>query len=178
MVYRQTDCLELCLQRIIIQKCNCYYPKYANLYQSLPCLNLTQSNCVDEQLLGFDINKINECTNECPLECDSILFDYSVSSLTYPSEQGYNIYEKDNTSFGTSQKISTYDLYKESYLYLNIFYPSTQCTQISISPKTSLNDLFANVGGSIGIFLGFSIFSIIEIFEIIFGVIFLFLFKK
>ena len=72
-IYRQKDCLDLCLQRLIINECKCYYPKYSNLYKSKPCNNVTQLICIIEQILVFDINKINDCTLECPLECDSIL---------------------------------------------------------------------------------------------------------
>ena len=125
--------------------------------------------CVDEQLLGFDINKINECTKECPLECDSMSFDFTISSLTFPTDQMYAKFKADKTYYDGIKSsldidLSTYELFKESYLALNIFYPSTQFTKITISPKTSVIDLISNVGGSIGIFLGFSMFSIFEIF--------------
>ena len=32
--YRQKDCIDLCLQQLIIAKCNCYYPKYPNTNKS------------------------------------------------------------------------------------------------------------------------------------------------
>ena len=54
----------------------------------------------------------------------------------------------------------------DEFSLLTVFYPSMQYIEITQAPKTSLIVLISNLGGSIGIFLGFSIFSLIEIVEI------------
>ena len=110
-------------------------------------------------------------------------FDFTITSLNFPNEQLYDLYKNDKLLSNYVQNdlkinISTYGLFKECYLALNIYYPSTQFTKITISPKTSLIDLISNVGGSIGIFLGFSIFSFVEMVEILFLVIYIYLFKQ
>jgi hypothetical protein len=45
--YRQYDCLNLCLQQYITQKCGCYYTRYPMFDQAKACLNLTQLNCIN-----------------------------------------------------------------------------------------------------------------------------------
>ena len=171
VVYSQKDCLNLCLQRIIIEKCECYYPKFANIGTQAPsCFNLTSYYCVYEQLLLFDATKIEGCSLECPLECESAGYDFTVSSLTFPSEQIYDLYKNDAQIFAFLQdesmvNLSTYELFRESFLAVNVFYSSTQYTKITMAPKTSLIDLISGVGGAIGIFLGFSLFSLVELVE-------------
>ena len=41
----------------------------------------------------------------------------------------------------------------------SILYPNNEHTEIRETPKTKFVDLISNLGGSLGIFLGFSIFS-------------------
>ena len=69
--YRQQDCFELCLQKLAIEQCKCYFPGYQNLStQVRPCLILSDYDCLDQQYTDFNMN---ECqTKYCPLECNSV----------------------------------------------------------------------------------------------------------
>ena len=107
---------------------------------------------------------------DCPLECDRITYDLHVSSLEYPTEEDFRLFVSDRNAFenfsrSTHLNMSSYDTYKKYYLVVNVFYPYLHYTEITVTPKTSLIELVASVGGSLGIFLGFSIFSLIEIVE-------------
>ena len=54
--YRQYDCIKLCLQRLIIDTCECYWTRYTNLDRTIqPCLNLTQLSCINEQQNEFEV---------------------------------------------------------------------------------------------------------------------------
>ena len=55
---------------------------------------------------------------------------------------------------------------KQSVLKLNIFYDSLEYEYITEKPKMNLVDLLANIGGTLGLCLGISVLSFIEIFEI------------
>ena len=173
--YRQKDCLDLCFQKRIISNCGCYYPKFPMVVESEPCSDV---NCVKEQYLLVNETYEEECSRDCPLECDTVTYNTQISSLDYPSKEAYKLlldaidginYYKYNYNID----FDNYDVYKESFLLLNIYFPSTQYTKITQSPKTVPVDLFANIGGSIGIFLGLSIFHIVEIFEIIYIVLYI-----
>ena len=61
-------------------------------------------------------------------------------------------------------------LYKD-FLSLNIYFSSMKYTEIRQTPKMNIIDLKSNLGGALGIFLGFSVFSLIEILEVIVKVI-------
>ena len=92
-------------------------------------------------------------------------YDFEVSSLDYPSEDYFNAFLKEKSLPFVANR-SSFALYRQSSLVLNVFYPSTKYVDIVQAPKTSLIDLIANLGGAIGIFLGFSIFSLVEFVEI------------
>ena len=167
--YRQSDCLNLCVQRLIIDNCDCYWTRYTNLDKSIqPCLNLSQLYCINTQKSEFIITE--ECLGQCPLECGSVTYDIKLSNLDYPSESLYNFFQND-TEYVDSFKNRTGKAYTQHYLgqYLisiKIYYPFTQYTLLLEIPKFSWIDLFSQIGGSLGMMLGFSIFHFIELVEI------------
>jgi hypothetical protein len=60
----------------------------------------------------------------------------------------------------------TYDLFKSSSAFFTVYYSNLQYTQISESPKTAIIDLFTQVGGALGMFVSFSVFTLFELIEI------------
>ena len=172
--YRQADCFNLCLQRSIINKCNCFYTRYTQMYNAQPCLNLTDLSCIQDVSNDFEQD---ECINQCPLECDSIKYSYSLSNLVFPSQSFYSKFYSDTSNLISTEinyniDLSTIESYKKYYLMLNVFYPYLEYTQITESPKFTWIDLLSQIGGSLGMFLGYSIFHFIEICEILLKVLF------
>ena len=147
--YRQEDCFNLCIQQSILEACGCFFTAFSNLNTNLrACLNITDYTCVDSQVSSFNIEECSKTS--CPLQCKYEEFDYSLSSLTNPSS--------------------------DTYLNLNIYYPSLEYTQITESPKTSPYDLLAQLGGALGMFVSLSVFTLVEILEITFLMVYHFLF--
>jgi len=139
------------------------------MYDSQPCLNVSQYQCFTSVLNDIILE---ECEGDCPLECDSVTYQYSLSSLLYPSQSFYNKFFNDKSAFNFFKTtfgidIATKDKFKEYFLMLNVFYPYLQFTQITEIPKFTPIDLLSQIGGSLGMFLGFSLFHLIEIFEIL-----------
>jgi hypothetical protein len=178
--YRQIDCIGLCLQKFIQNKCNCFYTVLPKMYATLPCLNVTQMYCFVKYVSAFNIFS---CELECPLECDSVTYNLQLSSLTYPSLEYYNLFVNDTTAKEyVSNKfeidITSYALFREYFYSINIFYSSLKYTYISESPETTVYGLLSGLGGSLGMFLGFSVFSLLEVFEILFELIWNLIYKK
>ena len=72
---------------------------------------------------------------------------------------------------------TTFESFQKHFLMLNVFYPYLEYTEITETPTFTWIDLFSQIGGCLGMFLGLSIFQLIEIFEIL-GIIFYILIKK
>ena len=83
-----------------------------------------------------------ECDQKCPVECESLIYDVSTS----------NLIKKDSVW--------------NNFVKINIFYESFESELIIEEPKTTSHDLFSQVGGLLGLFLGISIISLAEAIEI------------
>ena len=168
-VYRQEDCFELCIQQKIVDTCQCYftgYPSLSNLTR--PCLNLDEYTCLTSQMFNFSVE---ECAQKfCPLECDSINYDVAWSSLTFTSLKEYNMLKPEYKAIyeGLLGQSLTYELYKSLYVGFSVFYPTLQYTTITETPKTSIIDLLTQIGGSLGLFVSFSVFTLFELLELFF----------
>ena len=178
--YRQSDCIELCYQRHIQIKCNCYSTYSQPIYETLSCLNSTQIQCLINSYLKFDIDS---CQSDCPLECEFVTYSFQVSSVTYPSLEFYNVFNKDSkakedfsTKFGIN--LSSYESFRELFYKINIYYSSLKYTYISESPQMTVYNLLSSLGGSLGMFLGFSLFSLLEVFELLFELVWKLVFTK
>ena len=86
------------------------------------------------------------CSEYCPLECDSFSYDISINSQSYVAG----------------------DLF-----VFSIFYEDLKYTLISQQPKMHFIDLISNIGGSLGLFVGISFISFLELFEILIEIIFI-----
>jgi hypothetical protein len=165
--YRQKDCIDFCYQRFIQKKCNCFDTTLPPFYQTLPCLNLTQVDC-SIKIFIQDFDKFS-CDLECPLECDFVAYNLQVSSLAFPSLEIYNIFQNDtkaNEYFNLNGvDLSTYDLFKEMFYSINIYYSSLGYTYISESPQTTVFDLLSSLGGYVR-------FIVEILFELIWNLVF------
>ena len=168
--YRQKDCIEVCLQNIIIDDCKCFHTRYPILVNNImPCFNQTQVTCLDKHLTRTKNEEIeNKCLVECPLECQYSSYEVASSSFDYPNREFFEALK----SFSQMKQnevlnISDFDEFKQNNLGVNIYLSSMEYTELWEMPQISFIDLVSNMGGALGIFLGFSIFSIIEILEIV-----------
>jgi hypothetical protein len=190
--YRQQDCFNLCIQVSIINQCNCTHPAYDNPYGSnssiKQCIDLDDYYCFDPVINGFDST---DCaTNSCPLECESIEYDLSLSSLVNPSflswyETGMCNFYKDLCYsyidyYGNGAEIwdTNWENYKNHFVKFNVFYKSLSYTEIDTSPATTVSTLVANLGGTMSLIVSVSAFTIAEIVEFIFLMIYASIFKK
>lgn len=186
--YKQKDCFDLCLQDITIAACGCYDLKYAAMRQAAPCLDETQVKCVETQYFNFIGSDINgKCANYCPLECVSESFAYKFSMADFPSQTYAGILKKSPVfenladDFGESSVL-------DFLLAVNIYYSDLGYTLVTESPKTSIFDIVANVGGiyfiyinkyrlifiiillkqgTLGLFIGISLLSVVEVIEML-----------
>jgi hypothetical protein len=163
--YRQYDCLKLCLQQMINDNCECHYTKLTKVEDLSPCSNLSQLFCIYTQQDAFTGDKVVECKKQCPLECNTVTYSFEMSSLEFPSYDLFRIFQNDCEDPVLNSM--DFDTMKNSLISLKVYYPNTQYTEIREVQKTNLIDLISQIGGSLGMLLGFSIFHLIEIFEIV-----------
>ena len=165
--YRQKDCFQMCLQNIILNECKCFFSMLPLLNTTYaPCSNLTETNCYMTTFTNANLNINALCSDKCPLECDYVTYDISMSTLNYPNRLFFEELKKDSPVY----EHMSLEEFKQSHLAMYLYFPNKEYSEIKEAPKTKFVDLIANLGGALGIFLGFSIFTFVEVFEILFQI--------
>jgi hypothetical protein len=113
---------------------------------------MEEIKCFEKFYSKFDL--FNECN--CPLECHSVSYKFSTSYSKFGLESHANFH-------GSTPD----ENYEEEILSLNIYYDDLQYTVIDEQKKYEWVDLFSSIGSSLGLFLGASVLSFMEIFEVI-----------
>lgn len=139
-----------------------------------PCQTLANISCFSFQYQAFFNGNLNElCSNQCPPECDSVFYIPSVSASQYPSKV-YGSYLLKNpkiiSKFKNRTNLTLQDL-KDNMIYLSVFYQELNYRTFYEVSKMEIIDLVSNVGGTLGLFLGMSFLSFIEIVDLIFNIL-------
>lgn len=107
-----------------------------------PCFTNQQNLC--QKIIFADLfvdgNVEIECNQYCPLECNSVIYEFTSSFSSYPTKS-YARKALLNDSIITSKFINetiTYDLLKQSVLSLNVYYDKLTYTEITKDAKTEL----------------------------------------
>jgi hypothetical protein len=152
--YRQKECLHLCdkLKFKEINPCNFSLNDLDEdiYYKVFEFGNQTIFNCIEA--FFNEVKHHESCsTLYCPLECDSFTCDISWTSQTI-------------TGYGN---ISSFEKVSKSFFGIRVYYEDLKYTSIEQQPKIELFGLISNVGGTLGLLLGFSFISLLEIFEVL-----------
>jgi hypothetical protein len=172
--YSQKQCFELCfdLKYFETNECNCTHRPWDKVF--VKCYARAQKfsalyNCSENFRTKFSENSSKQkCSEYCPLECDSIEYSLSTYTLDYPNTG--NISERDKTKHFSS-KFETYEEVQKSFYSLVIYYKDLKYTFVKEEADMVLADLVSNIGGILGVFIGYSIISFLEIIELIFALL-------
>lgn len=128
------------------------------------------------------------CSQDCPLECDSLTYSLVTSYSNYPTRiyagslaanpsvvqkiLKLNEYLRNATT--TTNNTNSQDLPRLSYeqiksnmLAISVYYAELSYEQYDELEKIDLTDLVSSIGGTLGLFLGMSFLSFVEIIDII-----------
>jgi hypothetical protein len=150
-VYRQINCIEICMNKEIKNKYNCSFPSYYTIEDLKPCGNRSNGYKYEVYLTQLKTEFYKVCENKCPKECDSI-------KLKIKSEESKYYNERNSIRI----EFSFSDL------------SSLEIIQI---PKMNLFDIVSSVGGTLGLFIGVTFLSIVELLELSIDVLYILLFK-
>ena len=164
-IYRQKDCFNLCQAKYIIDSCNLKsslgFTWEIDVNENKTCAGKQK----DHFLTTIDINEY--CAPFCPMECDSIEYKFEVMfsvfpNLDYASQLAVN--DKVLPKYPNGSNITLEDL-RASVVAFSIYYPDFKYTVIEQLPKMQLVDAVSNFGGLLGLFVGVSFLSFVELFE-------------
>ena len=156
--YTQIDCLYFCRNLRFNEISGCNF-KLNNLEEDLASKLSNKNECVQEFIEKINNNKV-DCSNYCPLECDSFTYETNTHLVMLPSQGNISL----NSRFS---EFNTYENVSKTLFALRVYYHDLKFTLISQEPKIELFGLISNVGGTLGLFLGFSFISLLELLEIL-----------
>jgi hypothetical protein len=142
---------------------------------------LTRDICID---ICFDLDYLEKNPCNCTEKLGSVWDKCVLSDIFFKCSIDYyrNVYLKNianekcpqqckMTAYLVETKLTTTSL--KNLVRFQIYYKSLKHTVINQSPKIILSDLISNIGGIIGVFLGISFLSFIEIIDFILQIIYI-----
>ena len=193
--YHYTDCLQICFQKLLAEKCKCQTRFYSMVFDEnmIKCESMNStldySTCVSNRSLEFaqDSSIIDLC--DCPLECKSSGYGYTISFAEFPTHKYYTYASQSNILsplisplipmayyYGSDEIL--FNEISRSVARVVIFYDELKETRIEQNAKTKLPDLVSNIGGTLGLYIGLSFLSLVEIFEILLQILIISFQKK
>lgn len=121
---------------------------------------------------------VGKYNTECPLECNSERYMLTASSQNFPSYfyRNYLATHRFQKYLNKSSANLTPSDVDDSIARLNVYFQSMGYQLITEIPQMTEINLLANTGGMLGLFMGMSFLSFIEVFEM--SLVFLFLSLK
>jgi len=131
-----------------------------------PLVNSEIKKCVAKYLKTFRVKEqFEKCRQFCPKECDSMNYIINNYYKSYPNKGTIR-------NSGELSYYKTYETLHDHYIRLFVYFTDLKYTLISESPKTETFSFISSIGGILGLFLGISFLSLIEIFEIAYEIFF------
>lgn len=121
-------------------------------------------NC-DQLCIQFNYSL--NCDDSCPLECDSVYYKQRKETCEGCNSNELSYYYKIGLVKVGSDIIKNYNQFEKGYVHVYAYYEDLLITEMSELPKTTFSGLVANVGGTLGLFLGLSLLSLVEILRLI-----------
>ncbi len=153
--YKQRICFNLCRHYFIQGSCNCslQYQLWAN--GSDTC----ERKCVEKIVETFDYT---ENCKSCPVECDSVLYETRVEK--------WNTSIIINKKANLTERFSNHsiDSISQNLTILNFNYEKMEYTEIKEMPRTTFVSLIGELGGTLGKNIGFQYFFVTNLFENVF----------
>ncbi|KAG8200749.1 hypothetical protein JTE90_022352 [Oedothorax gibbosus] len=176
--YNQIDCERRCLNKYVYSKCNCYH----RMFMSAVTVPNGIRACKDDELDCFkdvfeEINS-NKVNCHCAAPCREKKYKVSIS-VGKINKNFFRFIKKIRTLKMVGNTLSTFQREsREDLIGVLVFYQSMSIRNITETSIYSGNFLISNIGGNLGLFLGLSLITFVEIAEFLFDVTRKTLFKR
>lgn len=161
--YNRLNCYEFMKEYLAYMKCNC------TLYDPHPissvCTLSSELTCYFNQNVMKDTIAVGD---HCPSECQLISYNLVGSSVAYPNRLYAEKFLLNHPLLVALYKNRTlvYDELKKSVLSVRVYYDKLIYQKIEQIPKISGNDLFSNIGGTLGLCFGISFIGLLELTQV------------
>ncbi|CBY37285.1 unnamed protein product [Oikopleura dioica] len=168
--YSYRSCQKGCLQRHLKKNCGCVTSLYLKKNEKVcDMLDKTKYVCVEKIRSKMQSGKIDDCF--CSQRCSEVFYDLHYSTVKWPSSQyeGLLLSAISNTTAAAKIRDSA-DIkssVKNNLLRLSFTFDELNAKLIEESPKYDIWTLFANIGGTLGLYVGISFITLFEFLEVL-----------
>ncbi|KTG42751.1 hypothetical protein cypCar_00010212, partial [Cyprinus carpio] len=152
-VYSVSACRIECETRYIVENCNCrmvYMPG-----DSPYCTPEQYKDCAEPALAALSAVEGTSCI--CRSPCNMTRYNKELSMVKIPSKTSARYLEK---KFNRSEKYIT-----DNILVLDVFFEALNYETIEQKKAYEVAGLLGDIGGQMGLFIGASILTILELFD-------------
>ncbi|XP_048859131.1 acid-sensing ion channel 2 isoform X2 [Brienomyrus brachyistius] len=158
-VYSVTACRIDCETRYIVENCNC---KMVHMPGDSPfCTPEQYKECAEPALATLSEKENINCI--CRTPCNLTRYNKELSMVKIPSKTSARYLEK---RFNKSEKYIT-----DNILVLDVFFEALNYETIEQKKAYEVASLLGDIGGQMGLFIGASILTILELFDYAYEVI-------
>ena len=147
--YTFERCMLDCLLYHSIQQCNCGFKKHG----SDACTLADYYFCIGPRQREY----YNKC--DCKKPCEQTTYNIQLTTLQLPTPFLMDLLNSHNFTYKTGEEI------RRNVIALNVFYPSLYYTVTEQVEAFTLDELISNLGGQLGLFLGASLMTMVELVE-------------
>ena len=160
--YSRAVCLLACAQHYLVLKCNCTMSSIGFTGDGKNrCLSQERYACAftfySSVFLAGDFVKLN-CLPKCPLECHTPVLRATVSN--------YDMRLSNASISAYAEAYSSLKNVTDNLVEFSVFYDSLSYTIVEETPKMTLENLVGLIGGHLHVFLGMSLMSFLELFDL------------
>jgi hypothetical protein len=167
--YSQEYCFALCVQKQIMNTCNCSNALMPTFNGTTNFCLSDKADCLKNLIYGFGSTQAAvDCQTDCPYECETIEYGVSTYKSLFPTEFYSDILYNKIKSKGVNVSSTNID---KAFAKVNFYYKSMEYIITTQMIQTSTEDLFSNIGGTLGLYIGISILSLVEFVELGFNLV-------
>ncbi|KAG8196279.1 hypothetical protein JTE90_023834 [Oedothorax gibbosus] len=188
--YTYEFCQLICREMFLLENCSCVEEQVNSTTSRFcnPC-NKTDENCRDNFKKNFDDNDNNECNSLCKPACQDVRYDLTLSTSEWPNLEFQEFvlqrwpelipdFVENNQTVKVNDTIQLNETFiNKNFLRAHIFIQEMNYLRYNDKEAYTLPELFADLGGCLGLYIGVSLISIIELHELFLHIFLLFITK-
>jgi hypothetical protein len=163
--YTRKNCIDYVIQKKIKKECGCISANLFKFEIGMKYCNKSQNDCEIKMFASFE----DKNASICPFECESFKYvsKSSFNSFTTTPNIHNTLKKVKNDSYFDGFHLERFNENSSTY-YFHFYYDESYVTEIVETAKYTWINLISNLGGTLGLFLGMSLLSFVEIFEFLF----------
>ncbi|KAL3982343.1 degenerin family protein [Acanthocheilonema viteae] len=168
--YSPEGCYRNCFQHTVLKRCGCGDPRFplpSDDYHPCNVKNATERSCLSNftQHSGGYHHIQQNC--ECVQPCSENVFETAYSAAAWPAKNFIIGVECPAVLDIANDSRACTEYYRKNTAYIEIYYEQLNFETLRETAGYSIVNLFSDFGGNIGLWIGFSIITMMEIVELV-----------